>query len=135
MFIFVGVLIMNKYETFFSFYGIKIWLRAGKDIFPIFQSVVCWAFTCGFLFPYVILAYMKCPFGDIFFPQAFKNLGGFVCLFLFFFFCWWVKEFFSPSNQVETSWFFLGVCKIWLHLPPPIIHSYVCLLLLFQFWD
>lgn len=74
VFIFVTVLIMNKYWAFFSFYGIKIWLRAGKDIFAIFQSVVSCAFAYRFLFPYVIVAYMKYPFSDIFFTQAFETL-------------------------------------------------------------
>lgn len=80
VFMFVTVLIMNKYWAFFSFYGIKIWLRAGKDIFAIFQSVVRCAFACRFLFPYVIVAYMKYPFSDIFFTQAFETLFFFLLL-------------------------------------------------------
>lgn len=108
-----------------SFYGDKLWLRDDKDIFAIFQSVVYRGFIRRSPSPYVIMATMKYPFSDIFSHRLLKP----------FFFWSWVKEFFTLSSQVESSWFFLDVCKVWPCLLPPIIHSYVCILLFFQFWD
>lgn len=108
-----------------SFYGNKLWLRDGKNIFAISQSVVYHGFICRFPSPIVIMANTKYSFSDIFSHGLLKLI----------FFWTWDKEFFTLSNEVETSWFFLDVCKLWLHLLPPIIHSHVCILLLFQFWD
>lgn len=72
--IFVAVLIMHKYGNCFSFYGNKIWLRAGKGIFAVFQSVVCCAFTCRCLSPYVIVAYIKYYFSDNFSHRLLKSI-------------------------------------------------------------
>lgn len=49
-----------------SFYGNKLWLRDGKNIFAISQSVVYHGFVCRFPSPIVIMANTKYPFSDIF---------------------------------------------------------------------
>lgn len=78
--IFVAVLIMHKYGNCFSFYGNKIWLRAGKGIFAVFQSVVCCAFTYRCLSPYVIVAYIKYYFSDNFSHRLLKPIFFFLVM-------------------------------------------------------
>lgn len=73
-------------------------------MFAIFQSVVCCAFTCKFLFPNVTVVYMKYGTYKILFQQHFFT-QAFETPFLIFLLS-------QEIIQVEMSWFFLDVCEI-----------------------
>lgn len=109
---------MHKYGNFFSFYGNKIWLRAGKGIFAVFQSVVCCAFTCRCLSPYVIVAYIKYYFSDNFSHRLLKPI---------FFFLVMSQEILLTLNSSWNILVLLGCMQV-LDTSAASHYSFLCLL-------